>query len=148
MGLARTPAGACGPRTVSDAVVYLDSSALLKLIFEEPETAALADFLEQWPVRVSSALAEVEVTRIAARVDDPAVRREVRRVLRGVHLVRIDDDIVRRAAAIGPAALRSLDAIHLATAQLFGIGLAGMVAYDRHLARVATSHGITVWSPA
>ena len=53
---------------MSDALVYVDSSALLKLIFEEPESAALAAFLADWPVRVSSALARIEVARIVARV--------------------------------------------------------------------------------
>jgi predicted nucleic acid-binding protein len=133
---------------VSDAVVYLDSSALLKLIFAEPETTALTAFLEKWPTRVSSALARIEVTRIAARVPDPIVQREARRVLRGVHLIRIDDDVIVRAATIGPPALRSLDAIHLAAAQSLGSDLAGIVVYDRRLARAADEHGITVWSPA
>ena len=48
-------------------IIYLDSSAILKLVFEEPETTALEVFLEQWPVRVSSAIARVEVMRIAAQ---------------------------------------------------------------------------------
>lgn len=132
---------------MSDALVYVDSSALLKLIFEEPESAALAAFLADWPVRVSSALARIEVARIVARVQDPLIEREARHVLRGVHLVRLDDDIVDRAATIGPPGLRSLDAIHLATAQLLGSDLAGLVAYDRRLAAAADAQGITVWSP-
>jgi predicted nucleic acid-binding protein len=133
---------------VSDAVVYLDSSALLKLIFEEPESAALASFLEAWPARVSSALARVEVTRIVARVADPASEREAQRVLNALHLVRIDDGVVASAATMGPRGLRSLDAIHLATAHLFGHHLAGLVAYDRRLAQAARHHAITVWAPA
>lgn len=132
---------------MSDALVYVDSSALLKLIFEEPESAALAAFLAGWPVRISSAVARIEVTRIVARAQDPLIEREARRVLRGVHLVRLDDDIVHRAATIGPAGFRSLDAIHLATAQLLGPDLAGLVAYDRRLTAAADAHGITVWSP-
>src|SRR4029077_17677413 len=111
--LARAATRARRPPLVSDALVYVDSSALLKLIFEEPESAALAAFLAEWPVRVSSALARIEVARIVARVQDPLIEREARRVLRGVHLVRLDDDIVDRAATIGPPGLRSLDAIHL-----------------------------------
>jgi predicted nucleic acid-binding protein len=76
------------------------------------------------------------------------VQREARRVLRAVHLIRVDDDIVLRAATMAPPALRSLDAIHLATAELLGADLAGIVAYDRRLARAAREHGMTVWSPA
>jgi predicted nucleic acid-binding protein len=132
---------------VNEAVVYLDSSALVKLIFEEPESGALAVFLKQWPNRVSSALARIEVARIAARVEDSTAQRETRRVLKAVHLIRIDDDVVVKAASMGPPTLRSLDAIHLATAQLFGPDLAGIVAYDRRLASAAHACGITVWSP-
>ena len=132
---------------MTDAIVYLDSSALLKLIFEEPESAALAAFLADWPSRVSSAIARIEVTRIVARVLDPAADREAQRVLRGVHLVRLDDDVVLRASEIGLAGLRSLDAIHLATAQMLGSGLAGLVAYDRRLLTAAEALGLTVWSP-
>lgn len=128
--------------------VYLDSSALVKLLFEEPETPALVAFLKSKPTRVSSALADIEVARVAARVGDPVVQREAKRLLRAVHLVRIDDDIVRRAASFNAADLRSLDAIHLSTAQIFGPELTGMVVYDRRLARAATDHGLTVWSPA
>ena len=133
---------------MNEAIVYLDSSALLKLIFDEPESDALTDFLRGWPTRVSSALARIEVSRIAGRVQDSIVQREARRVLRAVHLIRVDDDIVLRAATMGPPALRSLDAIHLATAELLGVDLAGIVAYDRRLARAAGEHGMTVWSPA
>ncbi len=132
---------------MTDALVYLDSSALLKLIFEEPESPALVTFLADWPSRVSSALARIEVTRIVARVHDPAANREAQRVLRGVHMIRLDDDVVLRASEIGPAGLRSLDAIHLATAQMLGSGLAGIVAYDRRLAAAAEARGLTVWSP-
>jgi uncharacterized protein len=132
---------------MNEAIVYLDSSALLKLIFNEPESDALTDFLRGWPTRVSSALARIEVSRIAARVQDSVVQREARRVLRAVHMIRVDDDIVLRAATMGPPALRSLDAIHLATAELLGSDLAGIVAYDRRLARAAGEHGMTVWAP-
>jgi uncharacterized protein len=132
---------------VNAAPVYLDSSAILKLIFEESETAELEGFLEQWPVHVSSALARVEVMRIAARVDDRAVERGANRLLRAINLIRVDDGIIAAAAAVKPSGLRSLDALHLATAQIFGHHLAGMVVYDRRLAAAARDHGIVVWAP-
>jgi predicted nucleic acid-binding protein len=128
--------------------IYLDSSALLKLIFDEEETPGLVAFLSDWPARVSSALARIEVMRIAARVEDRAVAREAQRIFRGLSLVRVDDGIVAAAAAIKPAGLRSLDAIHLATEQAFDHHLAGMVVYDRRLAAAARDHGIAVWAPA
>lgn len=129
------------------APIYLDSSAILKLIFEEPETSRLEDFLEQWPIRVSSALARVEVMRVAARVEDRAVEREANRVLHAMNLARVDDGIVAAAAAIKPDGLRSLDALHLATAHTFGHHLAGIVVYDRRLAAAARDHGLVVWAP-
>ena len=86
--------------------------------------------------------------RIAVRVEDRAVQRETHRIFRGISLVRIDDGIVAGAAAIKPTGLRSLDAIHLATIQAFGHHIAGMVVYDRRLARAARDHGIAVWAPA
>jgi predicted nucleic acid-binding protein len=132
---------------VNPAPVYLDSSAILKLVFEESETAVLEAFLEEWPIHVSSAVARVEVVRIAARVEDRAVEREANRLLRAINLIRVDDGIIAAAAAIRPSGLRSMDALHLATAQLFGHHLAGMVVYDRRLAAAARDHGIVVWAP-
>jgi predicted nucleic acid-binding protein len=133
---------------VSTDPIYLDSSALLKLVFEAEETPRLVEFLSEWPARVSSALARIEVMRIAARLEDRAVAREAQRIFRGISLVRIDDGIVAAAAAIKPAGLRSLDAIHLATVHAFGHHLGGMVVYDRRLARAARDQGIVVWAPA
>lgn len=132
---------------MTEGLVYLDSSALIKLIFEEDETDALVAFLRTRPRRVSSALARIEVTRIVSGVGDPLPAREARRVLAALDLIRIDDDIVTRAAALEPGGLRSLDAVHLATAQMLGHHLAGMVVYDRTLASAAKAAGITTWSP-
>jgi len=128
-------------------IVYLDSSAILKLVFEEAESPALRDFLKTWPHRTSSALARIEVTRIVARVEDPLPVRDAERMLRRVHLVRIDDKIVSAAATLEPRGLRSLDAIHLATARMLGHPLAGLVTYDRLLAAAASRLGMTVWAP-
>ncbi len=132
---------------MSDSLVYLDSSAIIKLIFEEDETDALVAFLRTRRTRVSSVLARIEVTRIVARAGDPLPAREAQRVLKALDLIRIDDDIVARAAALEPAGLRSLDAVHLATAQMLGHHLTGMVVYDRTLTAAAKAAGITTWSP-
>jgi uncharacterized protein len=133
---------------VNEAIVYLDSSAIIKLIFEEPETAALLEFLGAWPNRISSALARVEVLRTSSRLGEPAVVRHAREILTGLHLVRADYGVLAAAAAVGPATLRSLDSIHLATAMSFGEELGGMIVYDRRLRRAARSAGLTVWAPA
>ena len=132
---------------MSPTLVYVDSSALIKLVFEEPESAALADFLRAWPSRVSSVLARIEVTRTVAQVEDPVADREAQRVLRGLNLLRLDDEIMTMAASMAPRSLRSLDAIHVASAQSLGQHLAGMVVYDRRLREAARSCGINTWTP-
>jgi Uncharacterized protein conserved in bacteria len=83
---------------VSEGVLYLDSSAVIKLVFEEPETSSLSDFLRDWPTRVSSTVANVEVLRTAALVGDELVRRHARAILARVHLVRPDDGLLTAAA--------------------------------------------------
>ncbi len=133
---------------MNEAIIYLDSSALIKLIFEEAETSSLADFLDAWPARASSSLASVEVLRTAQLVDDDAVTRHARHMLAHVHLVRPDDVLLAAATRLEPRSLRALDAIHLATALSLGAELAGVVVYDRRLAAAARQAGLTVWAPA
>ena len=133
---------------MSDGVVYLDSSALIKLIFEEPETSRLAGFLNGWPTRASSSLASVEVLRTAQLVEDDVVTGHARHLLTHVHLIRPDDVLLAAATRLEPASLRAFEAIHLATALSLGSGLAGMVVYDRRLANAARRAGLTVWAPS
>jgi predicted nucleic acid-binding protein len=131
-----------------DQVVYLDSSAILKLVFEAAETDALATLLRTRPTRVSSVLARVEVLRTAATVRDRAVLHHARTLLARMDLIRPDDRILNAAIAVEPPHVRSIDAIHLATALSLGHYLAGMVVYDRRLADAARHHGLIVWAPA
>ena len=129
-------------------LLYLDSSALVKLVATEAETAALRSFLGGWPDRVSSALARVEVLRAVRRMGASApVRRRAARVLARVALVRIDEAVLAAAVRLRPAELRTVDAIHLATAQTLD-DLAGIVTYDTRLARAASRLGVAIWSPA
>lgn len=132
---------------MSGSIVYLDSSALIKLIFEEAETSGLCDFLRAWPSRASSSVASVEVLRTAQLVDDDLVNADAHNVLAHVHLIRPDDVLLGAATRLEPPALRSLDAIHLATALSLGPELGGMVVYDRRLADAARRAGVTVWAP-
>ena len=130
-------------------VLYLDASALVKLVLPEPETGALMGFLTAWPDRVSSALARVEIFRALRRARaNRAARRRAYRVLSHVALVKIDDVVLEAAARVGPPDLRSLDAVHLATARSLQDGLAGIVTYDTRLARAATRSRVKVWSPS
>ena len=95
--------------------VYLDSSAVVKLVVAEPGSAALRTHLRRRQPLVSSALARTEVLRALLPAGEPALARG-REVLRRLDLVRINDRILDAAAVLPPAQMRSLDAIHLATA--------------------------------
>ena len=127
--------------------VYLDSSALVKLVVAEPESAALRRWVRTRPLRVSCALARVEVLRAVRSHGDRAAAL-AHRVLSGVRLLRLDDDLLDRAAALDPAILRSLDAIHLAAAATFGASLEAVVTYDVRMTDAAALAGLPVASPA
>jgi uncharacterized protein len=127
-------------------VVYLDSSALVKLVISERESLAVRRYLRRHPRRASCALARVEVLR-ALRLERPAVLTRARRLLHRLHIVRIDDELLEAAALLDPAILRSLDAIHLAAAQVFGDELTAVVTYDRRMATAAEFLGLKVDVP-
>jgi predicted nucleic acid-binding protein len=128
-------------------MVYLDSSALVKLVVLEPESRALRAYLRREPERVSCGLARTEVLR-AVRPLGPAAVETARRLLRSVNLVRLDDTLLDAAGILEPLALRSLDAIHLATAQLVAPALRAVVTYDRRMADAAAALGFPVAAPA
>jgi len=127
-------------------VVYLDSSALAKLVVAEPESRALRRFLRREPERVSCGLARTEVLRAVRPVGPGAVER-ARRVLRRVHLIRVDDVLLDAAGMLDAAVLRSLDAIHLAAAQAVAPNLTALVTYDRRMAIAAGELGFSVRAP-
>lgn len=119
-------------------VVYLDSSALVKLVVTEPESSALMEFLRSQSDRVSSAVVLAEVPRALRRAGFGASeRRRSREVLARIALVDVDRRILVAAAALDPPALRTLDAIHLATALAVREDLATIVTYDTRLAAAA-----------
>ena len=126
--------------------VYLDSSAIVKLVVRETESAALRRFLRTQPERVSCALARTEVLRAVRHLGPAAVSR-ARRVLRRIDLIRLDDSLLDAAGVLDPRILRSLDAVHLAAAQLIAPELDAIVTYDRRLADGALLLGFTVESP-
>jgi len=135
------------PSAPRASLLYLDSSALVKLVVAEPETTALLAFLAGWPHRISSALARVEVLRAVKRAGaGPAIGRRATRVLARIALIRIDDPVLAAAARVPPPELRTWDAIHVATARSLD-GLAGIVTYDARLGRAAARARIKVWSP-
>lgn len=128
--------------------LYLDSSALVKLVLPEAESDALLRLLADWEERVTSALAVVEVQRAARRVTgSELVHRRARRVIDGVHLVTIDDEVLAIAASLSPAGLRSLDAIHLASALVLQPDLGAVAAYDVRLIEAVADRGLRVLRP-
>ena len=128
--------------------VYLDSSALMKLVFEEHETDALEAFLRDRPLRLSNSLARVEVMRAVRTVGDKLVARHADDVLRAVELIAPDAGLLADAARLDPLTLRTLDAVHLATAVALMDDIDGMVVYDRRLATAARDAGLEVFAPA
>jgi hypothetical protein len=132
--------------SAAQAVAYLDSSALVKLVVPEPESEALRAELTPWPRHVSSALARVEVIRACARVD-AKTRRVAERVVDALDLIALDDGVLREAARVGPVELRSLDAIHIASALLIGDALGVVLAYDERLAEAMAAAGLPTASP-
>jgi uncharacterized protein len=130
-------------------VLYLDSSAIVKLVAPEPETSALIESLRADPEVVSSALSRVEVIRAVGRIGASDDRKErANDVVDRIALIPMDDAILIRAARLEPASLRTLDAIHLATAWTLGTDLAGLVTYDGKLAEAAVNVGFDVLAPA
>jgi predicted nucleic acid-binding protein len=133
---------------VNAKLLYLDSSAIIKVVVAEPESKELMDFLTDWPNRISSELARTEVLRAlrSSGVRVPEFRRG-QKTLDRIGLISIDSGVLSGAALFKPVTMRSLDAIHLATALSLGKDLAGMVAYDARLAEAAARAKLQVWSP-
>jgi predicted nucleic acid-binding protein len=128
--------------------VYLDSSALLKLVLPEAECAALESAIQRWPDRLTSELSAVECQRAVRRQPEAAVLSpRMEDVLSSLTLLRIDQALLRLAGTIGPTRLRSLDAIHLASALSIGDYPEAFVTYDGRLAEAARAAGLNVLTP-
>jgi uncharacterized protein len=130
-------------------LIYLDSSALLKLLFEEGESAALAQWLEQHvgTPAVSSEVARVEVLRASRRLN-PAALPAARSLLAQLDLIPLTSVLLAEAAEVGDPLLRTLDALHLASAMSIRTELSAFVAYDHRLAAAAAAAGLDPVRPA
>jgi hypothetical protein len=126
--------------------VYLDSSALVKLVVDEPESAALRRYLRRRRPLVSSALARTEVLRAVLLEGEDGLAR-ARDVLSSVELIRLNDRVLNAAGVLRPDDVRSLDAIHLATAQQLDTDLGRLVTYDEKMLEAAHLLGLKTHAP-
>lgn len=129
-------------------MLYLDSSALVKLVIDERGSAELQAYLREQEIELASAtLAAIEVPRaLERRGAGPEVLEMADLVLERVDLHRLDEGVIAAARQIPPH-VRSLDAVHLATAITARAAIAGFVAYDRRLLDAAREHGFAVAAP-
>jgi uncharacterized protein len=130
-------------------VIYIDTSAFVKLVWREAETYALENYLF---VRapdglVSSALLAIEVRRAVQREDATQLPRSDLLLTR-IGQVSITSSVVESASRLPDPLLRSLDAIHLATALMLGKELEEFVSYDKRLCAAAQARGIAAVGPA
>lgn len=129
------------------SALYLDSSAFVKLVIEETESAAVQSLLaSRASRRVSSALLRTESLR-AVRHLGPDALTIAREGLRRVDLIAIDDRILDSAGTLEPRVLRTLDAIHLATAIAVGDDLEAIVTYDERMVEAARLMGLSTATP-
>lgn len=127
---------------------YADTSALVKLVVREPETEALLAWLSDEGVSLATSdVARTELLRAVRRVVPQALS-SARNVLSRIMMIAVDSTLLDEAARLDPIELRSLDAIHLASALRLGDELESFVAYDDRLASAARELGLTVVAPA
>jgi predicted nucleic acid-binding protein len=129
-------------------VIYLDTSAIVKVVVTESESAALVDWLNDksdsaW---VTSVIGRIEVIRAANRVGH-ATAAAARRLLESIDTLVLTDAIVTLAESIGPPELRTLDAVHLATAQIYRPNLDAFCVFDRRLFAAAEAQQLPVVDP-
>jgi predicted nucleic acid-binding protein len=129
-------------------VIYLDTSALVKVIFEETESDGLARWLadRQEIRKLTSELSTVELIRVCRRLDVDAVA-DARQLLAGLDLVPLGVEVLDQAAGVDPVGLRTLDAIHLASAFTLSDAITAFVVYDTRLAGAADAAGFEVVTP-
>lgn len=129
--------------------VYVDTSAVAKLFIAERETAELRDWLAGLaePRLASSALLAVELPRLLRVVNPSAIPSAEQFLANDVDIVEITPPVLGDAATVPPPRLRTLDAIHLATALDLGAAVDIVLTYDRLLVEAARAAGLAVTFP-
>jgi uncharacterized protein len=132
-------------------VIYMDTSALTKLLIAELETPELRTWLaaqsDQGECATTSALSRVELMRVVARYGEPGQAERARYLLDGLDILPLTEPVITLAETIGPATLRSLDAIHLAAAAQIRRELTAFVTYDHRLLDGCRDVGLATASP-
>lgn len=131
-------------------MIYLDTSALVKLVANEAESAALRTYLcarteQNW---FTAALTRTELIRAVSRTGDRSAVEQARTILASLDLVALTDRLLDTAATLAPSSLRTLDAIHLAAAMTAGPRLDAVVTYDDRMATAASDAGLALAQPA
>lgn len=128
-------------------LAYVDTSALAKLLLPEPESQALEQTILDCSGLVSSWLTAAELRRAAGRTGKPSAVAHVDETLNAVVLIEMTPALLEAAGEVQPAELRTLDAIHLATALSMGEPGLEFITYDDRLAMAARAAGLRVLSP-
>ena len=131
---------------MAGGLAYVDTSALVKLVLGEDEAAALREELAAWDGHVASRLLRTEAVRACARYG-PTYAELARQASNAVALLPVDDPVLDAAAELRPPELRTLDALHLATALSLGEDLGAMLVYDSRLYDAAERAGLKVLAP-
>ena len=129
-------------------MIYIDTSAMVKLVVAEPESNALIDWLNsrtEQPL-VTSVIGRIELIRAAARLG-AATLAAAERLATMVDLLVLTDAIAQLAATLSPTELRTLDAIHLATAHIHRGTMTDFCAYDHQLRAAARDQQLPVVAP-
>jgi hypothetical protein len=127
-------------------IAYLDASAIVKTVIEEPESKALRRFLRTFRIKASAGLARAEVLRAVRRAEPDTVPRAYE-ALERLLLISVSEDILDSAGLLDPPELRTLDAIHLAAARTLSPQLGALVTYDQRMAVAAGSLGFPIEAP-
>jgi predicted nucleic acid-binding protein len=138
---------------LEDGVLYADTSALVKLVVREAESDAIEAEIARWARIVTSEIAAVELLRAVARARAEgrvgvADGRMTLEFLAALDVVPMTEEVRAVAAALGPVGLRTLDAIHLASADTLADELAGILTYDGRMAGAARALDMMVIAPA
>jgi predicted nucleic acid-binding protein len=127
------------------SIAYVDTSAIVKLVIDEPESPTLLRWCHEAERVVTSRVGLVEARRAVARRDQD--REHVNSILDRFEVFELDEEIGRRAGGLAPASMRTLDAIHVATALALE-AVDAFVTYDDRQAEAARAVGLPVVRPA